>query len=463
VLQDEIAGLVAKNLAVSLGVALPIVVASAGGTKNLAAHDAYLKGRARHTGAVRPRTGDDNAVFHYGEAVRLDPEFALAWARLAQFETGRWVTGFDRSETRAMRTRGAAETALRLAPELPEAHLALAMVHLHLDGHHERAQAQLAEAERRRPNDAEVVRTLAQLEWVRGRWNSNTAALVLRAVELDPQNLEQMDTHCQILTETGRFAEAENLCQRWLALSSRNESALLRQSRNQLTWTGDQSGALGLLKPASSEPGQFTQRRSIARAALLAGMKDFAAAIVEYDGVLARGSPQGRNSGPRGNRCIAASWLARLEVARGNGTKTTELAAESLTIARQYANDFPEMAVGAVYVAISHAIRGEKAEALAAIDDAMRRVALTRDASQIARTRRSKAEVLTLLNEKDAAIAELRAIHGMGFALGYRLRAEFEWAPLSGEPKFQQLMKEAEARADAQPQPKKELPRDEAR
>ena len=43
----------------------------------------------------------------------------------------------------------------------------------------------------------------------------------------------------------------------------------------------------------------------------------------------------------------------------------------------------------------------------------------------------------------------------MGFAHGYRLRAEIEWEPLRSEPAFQQLMKESEARADAVPRPKK--------
>ena len=38
---------------------------------------------------------------------------------------------------------------------------------------------------------------------------------------------------------------------------------------------------------------------------------------------------------------------------------------------------------------------------------------------------------------------------------GYTLRLGREWEPLRGDAKFQQLMKEAEARADAQPRPKK--------
>ena len=53
---------------------------------------------------------------------------------------------------------------------------------------------------------------------------------------------------------------------------------------------------------------------------------------------------------------------------------------------------------------------------------------------------------------------EAKLRHFLVDAAGGELRempAEPEWAPLRGEPKFQQLMKAAEARADAQPRPKK--------
>ena len=73
----------------------------------------------------------------------------------------------------------------------------------------------------------------------------------------------------------------------------------------------------------------------------------------------------------------------------------------------------------------------------------------------IVQTRRMKAFVLATPGEKEAAIAEVHAIQAMGDAFAYLLRRELEREPLRGEAKVQQLMKEAEARADAQPRPKK--------
>ena len=101
------------------------------------------------------------------------------------------------------------------------------------------------------------------------------------------------------------------------------------------------------------------------------------------------------------------------------------------------------------------ALRGERTEALAAAEDALRIAVRMHSATEIVSARRRKAEALAIFGETAAAVAELRAVHEMGYGFGYRLRTELEWEPLRGDPKFQRLMKEAEARADAQPRPKK--------
>jgi hypothetical protein len=63
--------------------------------------------------------------------------------------------------------------------------------------------------------------------------------------------------------------------------------------------------------------------------------------------------------------------------------------------------------------------------------------------------------MLGILGDVPAAVAELQAVHDQGYGFGYTLRLHPRWEPLRGNAKFQQLMKEAEARADAQPRPKK--------
>ena len=76
--------------------------------------------RSRTRSTTRPR-----AVAMYERAVALDPKFALAFARLALTHGRSYWANTDRTAKRLALMRAAAETAVRLDPDLPEAHLAL--------------------------------------------------------------------------------------------------------------------------------------------------------------------------------------------------------------------------------------------------------------------------------------------------------------------------------------------------
>ena len=60
----------------------------------------------------------------YAEAVRLDPNFALAWARLSIVRSFLYYHGVDPSANSAAAVKEAADRAIALAPELGEAWLA---------------------------------------------------------------------------------------------------------------------------------------------------------------------------------------------------------------------------------------------------------------------------------------------------------------------------------------------------
>jgi len=100
-----------------------------GGTRNPAAFDAYLRG-AKVYRSMRDARDLPTAIAEYTEAIRLDPNYALAFAgrsmALAAYAeeaaTGAAVReGFDKAQADARRT-------LALAPDLADAHLALGWV-----------------------------------------------------------------------------------------------------------------------------------------------------------------------------------------------------------------------------------------------------------------------------------------------------------------------------------------------
>src|SRR5213075_3057915 len=95
-LQDELA----TEIAVALGATLsPQEKArvEAKPTNNPAAYDAYLRARAFAAGSPFDKPTVENAIRSYQEAVKLDPAFALGWARLSYAQSGSFVRGHDPS------------------------------------------------------------------------------------------------------------------------------------------------------------------------------------------------------------------------------------------------------------------------------------------------------------------------------------------------------------------------------
>jgi tetratricopeptide (TPR) repeat protein len=306
--------------------------------------------------------------------------------------------------------------------------------------------------QRLRPNDPELPAARAVLASLRGRWDESLVALIRQTVGLDPQNAANFTTMADMLSNMGRFAEADSLFVRSWEISQRSQGTVRSRAHNYLGWTGDMDGALAMLailpEELSSHPLVFALRASIH-----ARRGEIARAIEIYEQL--RSINTGTASGPRGTQIDALSLQGRLEARLGHRARAQELFNRARAQLADYEREFPDGIAGLYLHTRLSAYRGEMPEALATAGKALALATEMRDANAIANARRRKAEVLAIFGETGAAVAELRAVHEMGYAFGYRLRTELEWEPLRGDAKFKQLMKEAEARADAQPRPKK--------
>jgi len=183
-LQTDIATAVADALKVTLlrDVSTKIEL---GGTHNAAAFDAYLRAsisfHSMHEEKELPV-----AIAGYTEAIRLDPGYALAYAgrSLARVEfAGRAERGAAVSAG-IKEAEADARRAIALAPDLAEAHLALAFV---LSSNLDFAQAntELARALALAPGSAEILAGSSGFTSYMGRFDAGIAA-GRRAVVLDP-------------------------------------------------------------------------------------------------------------------------------------------------------------------------------------------------------------------------------------------------------------------------------------
>src|SRR5262249_20770503 len=127
-LQTEIADAVAGALKISLLGDLAAKI-ELGGTRNPGALDAYL--RASKGLANYERAADLEAVIgQYSDAIRLDPGYALAFAyrSVAQAAYARNYAQGAVIQEITRKARADADKAIALAPDLAEAHFALANI-----------------------------------------------------------------------------------------------------------------------------------------------------------------------------------------------------------------------------------------------------------------------------------------------------------------------------------------------
>jgi len=155
-------------------------------TENSEAYLAFVEGHDLLTRPDKLRNDIENAEQLFTRATRLDPNFAGAFGALAWVED--WIYhSFDPAPARKEKARVAAEEAIRLQPDLPEAHLALGFYHYYCERDYQRALDQFAVAKKSLPNSADVYLAIGAIQRRQGKWADSTASME-KAVSLSPRD-----------------------------------------------------------------------------------------------------------------------------------------------------------------------------------------------------------------------------------------------------------------------------------
>ena len=221
VVQSDIAQRVADALAMRLGVARTQQT-EVGGTRDLEAYNAYLKGRFYYNkGSIE---GLHQALQHFEEAVQRDASFAVAYAAIA--DTHENLAGYEgASAERFTKARAAALKALELDGSVPEAHMALGVVKAFYDWDFAGAEEAFKRALGLNPNLAIAHDWYGwYLLWFR-RWDEATAEL-RQAVGLDPVSIIVGADLGWVLLHAGRWDEAIGQARKIFELDPSNAFAL---------------------------------------------------------------------------------------------------------------------------------------------------------------------------------------------------------------------------------------------
>ena len=163
-------------------------------TKNKEAYLLYLQANdLQHKVPRRNRADLDQAEQLYERAIQLDPSFVLACTQLAQLEVY-YYENFEQSVRRLERAKQLAEEALRLQPDLAQAHLALGWYYSLGDAtrpgvDHTRGLAEYQIAERSLPGDPDVCMAIGRVMRHLGRWQESNTSFE-RAAALEPNSTE---------------------------------------------------------------------------------------------------------------------------------------------------------------------------------------------------------------------------------------------------------------------------------
>lgn len=204
--QDEIARAIARALRIELTGAEAAALAKRG-TENIDAYNAYLLGR--YYWNRRTREGLSSAKAAFEEAIERDPDYALAYAGLADAYSIMAGYTYEPPQSVMPRARAAALAALERDDDLAAGHLSLAFVQQTYDWDWEAAERSYRRALELDPNNAFAHYWHSILLNVMGR-HAEAEVEILRGRELDPlapQIGNGIGQHYMGLGEFARAAE----------------------------------------------------------------------------------------------------------------------------------------------------------------------------------------------------------------------------------------------------------------
>jgi TolB-like protein/class 3 adenylate cyclase/Tfp pilus assembly protein PilF len=435
--ESEVAKAIADQLRAKLTGQEEQVIA-AKPTENVEAYDIYLRGLAY---SLKPLNTANSlgAQKYLRETVRLDPQFALAWALLAYTESRGYLTA-NLQPTVALReeARQAAETALTLQPNLGEAILAKGYYHYCLRDY-DTALRYFEQARPLLPNNSRIPESLAYVTRRQGQWD-RSESYFNEAERLDPRNVDLLSQHALSYQCLRRFPEA------------------LRKVDQALNITPDDVDIVAVKAAIAQAQGDLP--RASALLAPLRPAVDLNQALETqvYQAILER------NPGPMISRLkeVLAKpdpalgyfngelrfWLGWAQEVAGDHIAAQESWRQARSELEPFLKEQPENFQLIGDLALTNMGLGDKAAALALSERAIATMSIEKDAFFGPRWLEILARVAARIGEHDRAIAALQkllSMPGQG-ALAENvpltpalLRLDPMFDPLRNDPRFQKL------------------------
>jgi len=398
--------------------------------------DAYLLFMQAHDYANRPDLFRDTSLKAeqlFEKATKLDPDFAAALAGLSMIES--WMYhSFDPTPARREKARAAANEALRLQPDLPEAHLALGFSYYYGDRDYERALAEFAIAKRDLPNDAKVYMAIGAIQRRQGKWAESTTNLE-KAAELDPKDGSVLLNLAYSYMATRNFDAADKTFDRGIEAVPQSFSSRALKSELAIRWKGDFSVAekeLASVPPGIDPDGIVT----LSRVSVLTLQRKFPEALQVIQQFREETLP-GHGSAP----CPKAFLEAMVYRYQGDKVRAQAAFDRARVIAEQLVRENPEDAARHGQLGFILAGLGRKEEAIREGKRAVELLPESQDAFDGPEATAALAQIYAWTGERDQAFSLLDHLliipNGLTVPI---LKLDPVWDSLRTDPRFQALV-----------------------
>jgi len=294
--QSEVATAIARALQAKLSGREQNAIAEKP-TDNLAAYDAYLRGIDFFSRPGQAEKDQKKAIAAFEEAVRLDPNFAQAWADLSQANASLYFLQIDTSLARKEAARTATETATRLNPTAAETLLADAYYRYHIERDYDGARELFEKIRREVPSSSDAITALARIARRQSRWKESLR-LYEEAAKLNPRDAHLFMDWAWTFSMLRDFSATEKMIDRALAIVPDDPDVLFNKAWLYRT-TGNLPAARAILDriPATAEPEEAAQAR--VNLLMLERRYEEAARLLEQKLARMEGKPPSEGGGDR--------------------------------------------------------------------------------------------------------------------------------------------------------------------
>lgn len=341
--------------------------------------------------------------------------------------------GFDSTEERRRLAAASADEALRLDPQLAQAHVAKATTLYHGSRSYDAAIRELEIAHGLAPGDAAVLFWMSMIYRRQGRWVEAVKSLE-QAVALDPLNAQYLFEFGNTLTMLRRYADADPVYARLAHALPDDPPAQLWVPYNRFVRTGDLAGfsaAVARLPPDAGAGCNVALWRVLV-ASYERRFDDAvaAAAACPEPYVTSTGAEQV----PREYFVARAQWFA-------SGRKQSALAPKVRAQLEQLLAARPDQPGTRIGLAFTLAMLGDRERALAETERALADMPLARDALMGATILLAAAEVHANAGAEEQALDEIaRALSLPSGGNAHEVKLEPAFEPLRKHPRFGQIL-----------------------